>query len=99
MKLMDRLTADYASGKFSDGLTLKVRYSNSGNTYCYSTSEGFYESFKQATNALNIFSNFIKANNIEVTEISEIKPMWNDNWRSEHPLNPTEKAPSFKVKW
>ena len=100
MKLMEKLNADYASGKFSDGMTLKVNYSNSGNTYSYFTSDGnFYESFKQATNAMKIFSDFIKANNIEVTEICDKEPMWNDNWRSEHPLNPTEKAPSFKSKW
>lgn len=97
MKFIDKINSDYANGKFADGLTLKVRYSNSGNTYCYFTSEGFYESFKQASNAMNVFSDFIKANNIEVTEICDKEPMWNDNWRSEHSLNPAEKAPSFRV--
>lgn len=97
MKLIEKLNADYASGKFSGGFTLKVTYSNSGNTYSYFTGDGiFYESFGQATNAMKIFSDFIKANNIEVTEICDKEPMWGDNWRSEHPLNPTEKAPSFK---
>lgn len=99
MKLMNRLTADYASGKFTDGLILKVKHSNRGNMYCYFTKDGFYASFKQATNALNVFSDFIKGKNIEVTELCDKEPMWNDNWRSKNPLNPTEKAPSFKAKW
>lgn len=100
MKLMEKLNTDYASGKFNGGITVKVNHSNRGNTYSYFTSDGnFYESFEQATNAMKIFSDFIKANNIEVTENCDKEPMWNDNWRSEHPLNPTEKAPSFKSKW
>ena len=99
MKLMEKLNADYTIGKFADGLTLKVKHSSRGNTYCYFTSEGFYETFRQATNSLNIFNDFIKSNNIEVTEIPDKEPMWNDNWRSDHPFDPTEKAPSFKSKW
>ena len=27
----------------------------------------------------------------------EIKPFWGDNWRNTHPVNPTEKAPSFRT--
>ena len=100
MKLIEKLNADYASGKFNGGITVKVNHSNRGNTYSYFTSDGnFYESFGQATNAMKIFSDFIKANNIEVTEVRDKEPIWNDNWKSEHPLNPTEKAPSFKSKW
>lgn len=100
MKLIEKLNADYTSGKFNDGITVKVNYRSDGNTYSYFTSDGnFYESFGQATNAMKIFSDFIKANNIEVTEVDAKEPMWNDNYRAEHPLDPTEKAPSFKSRW
>ena len=100
MKLIDRLNADFANGKFTNGISVKINYRNNGNTYAYYTNDGkFYESFDQATNAIKIFSDFIKANNIEVTEICEKEPMWDDNWRAENKFNPTEKAPSFKSKW
>lgn len=100
MKLIEKLNADYASGKFNGGFTLKVQYRSCGNVYSYYTSNGnFYEAYEQGTNAMRIFNEFVKANNIEVTEVDDKEPMWNDDWRAEHPLNPTEKAPSFKSRW
>ena len=100
MKLIDRLNAVHASGKFNDGIQVRIAYHSNGNTYGYYTSDGnFYESFDQGTNAHKIFNDFIKAKNIVVTEIDKKESMWNDNWRAEHELNPTEKAPSFKSKW
>lgn len=99
MKLIDKLNADYASGKFNDGILVRIAYRSNGNTYSYYTNDGnFYESFNQATSAHKIFSDFVKANSITVTEI-EKEPIWRDNWRAEHAINPTEKAPSFKSKW
>ena len=31
----------------------------------------------------------------ETVEV-EVKPLWNDDYRNANPINPTEKAPSFK---
>ena len=35
---------------------------------------------------------------VETVE-SEVKTLWNDGYRNSHPINPTEKAPSFKSRW
>lgn len=33
----------------------------------------------------------------DIKVFEEIKPFWGDGWRNSHPINPTEKAPSFKT--
>lgn len=29
----------------------------------------------------------------------EVKPVWTDGYRNSNPVNPAEKAPSFKSRW
>ena len=77
MKLIDRLSADYTSGKFNGGISVLVIYSCKGNTYNYYTSDGkFYEQVEQATKAHRTFNDFMRANNIKVTEIGKKNPIW-----------------------
>lgn len=100
MKLIDRLSADYTSGKFNGGISVLVIYSCKGNTYNYYTSDGkFYEQVEQATKAHRTFNDFMRANNIKVTEIGKKNPIWDDNWRAVNEINPMEKSPSFKSRW
>lgn len=97
MKFIERLTKDYENGRFDCGLTLRVNHRSNGNTYFYFTNDGeMYESFAQTSAALKIFKAFIVSHDIKVDTISK-EPMWGDNYRSEHELNPTETPPSFKT--
>lgn len=98
MKVIEKLK-ELAENNQINEINVKIDYRTYGNTYHYSVNGQNICNVKQTSKTINAIEDFAKENNIPIVEIGKKPDMWTDNWRSEIPFDPTEKAPSFKSRW